>query len=1004
MAEIIAEPTALSKVIPLKFKINDVDVPKTTQLSTNKQFNTTDTDAWFTFELDGLASTSGTYDLTLINLDDKSIFHHADVIFPALPFHYKLNSSEDVTLNEIRHAGRWLGQLVVTMSNGDTTARQFGFNIAGHILDGQDAQVILLSDYQALINTINLAKDELEQYNINYSDLLADIEAAETSRAQTFESYDNRIEQIETGVKHEVTNIIETNSDFTSTDGIATFGASVAVANNVMTITGSGSASNPNAGFNLLNIPTGKKIYMRVWARVLNDVCQKITIRSESTETSAIAANPVNGQWYELATVRTKTGALESAMNMSMTHTYADSATASGKTMEVKWAVAINLTDDFEAGSEPTADYTNLMLKIFPEKYFVGTQDVYPLQVLANDMNDAYQVIDDKFDAFVQTNIVQTEVAAVFDNLETTYAEDIVSVKSQLEQTNIIADTAAQKADAMASGSPKGVYATLALLQAAYPTGTTGAYLVGADGNWYYWSGSAWISGGVYQAVELVDGSVTFDKTEFFETYYDNLLDKTTITKAYLSAAGVPIAYESTNLSDFIPIEYGKSYKLPLNSYQADNVWSGHIYDANKADLGKYTATNYDYTVTNPNAAYIRVVWNKATLTDIDCMFVEGTVYPSVYVPHEVKLRITSPLLQEKIDAIAEGSVTPEITTFFKIEHTNMMDKATMQDGYLTIAGDFASSASAKVSDFIAVENGKSYIVTPDRTGSISDTWKGHLYGADKVSLGRLTLTNGTFTISNASAKYVRIVLVKPSAEYVLPDTDYMMIEGSIYPVNYIPYVADEIGFVDSAVKDAFKNKINKKDVLENLSYLALGDSITALVSGYHAKIAARTGLKVTNYGISGSTIADTGAATNPMSVRYTSMPDTADIVTVFGGTNDVLGTPRGTNADRTTATFYGACHVLFKGLAEKYAGKRLGVITPLQRTGVTDAQIMEVVAIEKEVAAYYGLPVLDLYSESGITSHSTAVSTFLLSDGLHPNDAGHELISRKIEAWLRTL
>lgn len=195
MAEIIAEPTALSKVIALKFKINDVDVPKTTQLSTNKQFNTTDTDAWFTFELDGLAATNGTYDLTLINLDDKSIFHHDHVLFPTLPFHYKLNSSEDVTLNEIRHAGRWLGQLVVTLSNGDTTARRFGFDIAGHILDGQDAQVILLSDYQALINTINLAKDELTQYNIDFAALIADVmtaegvrEQAEIDRAATFDA------------------------------------------------------------------------------------------------------------------------------------------------------------------------------------------------------------------------------------------------------------------------------------------------------------------------------------------------------------------------------------------------------------------------------------------------------------------------------------------------------------------------------------------------------------------------------------------------------------------------------------------------------------------------------------------------------------------------------------------------------------------------------------------------------------------------------------------------
>lgn len=186
MAEIIVEPTALSKVIPLKFKINDVDVPKTTQLSTNKQFNTTDTDAWFSFELDGLASTNGTYDLTLINLDDKSIFHHDNVLFAALPFHYRLNSSEDITLNEIRHAGRWIGQLVVTMGNGDTTSRQFGFNISGHILDGQDAQVILLSDYQALVNTINLAKDDLAQYNVDYAALLVDIAAAEDARVTAY--------------------------------------------------------------------------------------------------------------------------------------------------------------------------------------------------------------------------------------------------------------------------------------------------------------------------------------------------------------------------------------------------------------------------------------------------------------------------------------------------------------------------------------------------------------------------------------------------------------------------------------------------------------------------------------------------------------------------------------------------------------------------------------------------------------------------------------------------
>lgn len=50
----------------------------------------------------------------------------------------------------------------------------------------------------------------------------------------------------------------------------------------------------------------------------------------------------------------------------------------------------------------------------------------------------------------------------------------------------------------VASGSPKGVYATLSALESAFPTGTTGIYVVLADGHWYYWNGSAWTDGGVY--------------------------------------------------------------------------------------------------------------------------------------------------------------------------------------------------------------------------------------------------------------------------------------------------------------------------------------------------------------------------------------------------------------------------------------------------------------------------------------------------------------------------
>lgn len=79
-------------------------------------------------------------------------------------------------------------------------------------------------------------------------------------------------------------------------------------------------------------------------------------------------------------------------------------------------------------------------------------------------------------------------------------------------------------------GSPKGTYATLALLQAAFPIGTPGVYIVTADGHIYSWSGSAWTDRGLYQAVGIAPNSVTINNMDSaFQT-------------DYYSKTGLPIA------------------------------------------------------------------------------------------------------------------------------------------------------------------------------------------------------------------------------------------------------------------------------------------------------------------------------------------------------------------------------------------------------------------------------------------------------------------------------
>ncbi len=69
------------------------------------------------------------------------------------------------------------------------------------------------------------------------------------------------------------------------------------------------------------------------------------------------------------------------------------------------------------------------------------------------------------------------------------------------------------------------------------------------------------------------------------------------------------------------------------------------------------------------------------------------------------------------------------------------------------------------------------------------------------------------------------------------------------------------------------------------------------------------------NYGISESRIAVWEGHDQPMCTRYANMTDDADIITVFGGTNDYGNTVTlGTINSVDTGAFYGALNILCAG------------------------------------------------------------------------------------------
>ena len=201
-----------------------------------------------------------------------------------------------------------------------------------------------------------------------------------------------------------------------------------------------------------------------------------------------------------------------------------------------------------------------------------------------------------------------------------------------------------------------------------------------------------------------------------------------------------------------------------------------------------------------------------------------------------------------------------------------------------------------------------------------------------------------------------------------------------------------------------------------------LGDSITeGAGTSSHDKmftmlIEREYGAICQNYGIGGTRIARQKTPTEEkwdrdFISRVPEMDNDADIVVVFGGTNDFghgdapIGTPY---------TFYGALHCLYTALTEKYPGVPVVILTPLHRWNEDSPKgdnkpapvgtLKEYVNIIREVAEYYSLPVLDLFKESGLQPKIPVIQQKYVPDGLHPNDAGNEILAHKIARFLEML
>lgn len=200
-----------------------------------------------------------------------------------------------------------------------------------------------------------------------------------------------------------------------------------------------------------------------------------------------------------------------------------------------------------------------------------------------------------------------------------------------------------------------------------------------------------------------------------------------------------------------------------------------------------------------------------------------------------------------------------------------------------------------------------------------------------------------------------------------------------------------------------------------------LGDSITygiaSSASGlkdatttYAEKLTSILGAELVNgkhsYGLSGTCISSASDQEQELKNlsfvnRVSSIATYADIIIVAGGTNDFgQNVPLGSIYDNTDTSFYGSLEVLCKRLIERFNGKKIIFITPIQRTeqkNRINCTLQDYRNAIIEVAGQrYSFPIIDGLS-LGFSTHNETFKAEYIADGLHPTDKGHILLGENL-------
>lgn len=532
------------------------------------------------------------------------------------------------------------------------------------------------------------------------------------------------------------------------------------------------------------------------------------------------------------------------------------------------------------------------------------------------------------------------------------YVDENTTVSSALEQNKNEIAVLIPKVNSSISGSPKGTFLTLEALKndtnANTVEGKKNIYVVNEDGGWYYWNGSAWTKGGIYQSSGLPSNVVTY--SDFAVS--TNLLVLDTFNRSD----------SSTSLGN---TDTGQAWKV-LNGVLG--IISNQGYCISSAGVGiAVIDSNTPNVEVEGDFIYQSYIGLAIRVTDKDNMIFTRISSSGIGLYKTVNGSVT---------ALKTNSFTPVIGKEYHIK-------------IVAIENDIS----------VYVDN----VLLISATDSFNNTMTKHGFVIDDVN-GSDKINNFTIKVSGNKNNNTKI---KDTNIYPVTIGEAVYIEPDKTAIEKFKELESKIKSTDWAGKSFinFGDSISWQDgqPYSNSSYTANRGTIAR---GYQTILKENLGFaSYNNQAISGRPMADgtangVGTVTTGLSVSDFSP---YSLCIIASGTNDFkLNVPLGSlgvigDTGFNRNTFYGAYRTLIEYILSKKPTIRIVLFTPLQRdndgydvnhVNTSGHKLVDYVNAIKAIGEMYGIPVCDMYSNSGITK--LTFGSYLM-DGLHPHDIGYE-------------